>query len=90
MYVKWHNHKSHEQHLNVGGPQGSIIWNQEYIAQSNDDAHCFKCDKRYKFVDELTVLKKINLLLIGMASHNTHAQVPNDIPSNVSLLLFPI
>ena len=82
MYVKWHNHVSHEQHLNGGGPQGSIIGNQEYLAQSNDNANCVKCDESYKFVDDLTALEKINLLLIGMASHNTHAQVPNYIATH--------
>ena len=82
MHVKWHNHLSHEQHLNGGGPQGSIIGNLEYLAQSNDNANCVKCDERYKFVDDLTVLEKINLLIIGMASHNPHNQIPNDISSN--------
>ena len=64
------------------GPQESTIGNPENLAQSNDNADCVKCDERYKFVDVLTVLGKINLLLIGMASHNTHAQVRNDIASH--------
>ena len=33
MYVKWHNHVSHKEHLNGGGPQGSILGNLEYLAQ---------------------------------------------------------
>ena len=37
-------------------------------------------------MDDLTVLEKINLLLIGMASHNTHAQVPNDIATNNKII----
>ena len=68
--------------LKACGHQESIIGNLEYLAQSNDIADCVKCDERYKFVDVLTVLGKINLLLIGMASHNTHAQVQNDIASH--------
>ena len=36
-------------------------------------------DSRFKFVDDLTTLEKINLLLVGMASHNVQNQVPNDI-----------
>lgn len=86
MHVKWHNHLSHEQHLNGGGPQGSIIGNIEYLAQSNDNANCVKCDERYNFVDDLTVLEKINLLIIGMASHTPHNQIPNDIASNNQII----
>ena len=86
MYVKWHNHVSHEQHLNGGGPRGSIIKNLEYLAQSIDNADCVKCDERYKFVDDLTGLVTLNLLLIGMASHNKLAQVPNDIASHNHIL----
>ena len=86
MYVKWHNHVSHKEHLNGGGPQGSILGNFEYLAQSNDNADCVKCDDRFKFVDDLTVLEKINLLVIGLASHNPHSQIPNDILSNNQII----
>ena len=37
-------------------------------------------DSRFKFVDDLTMLERINLLLGGMASHNNKNQVANDIP----------
>ena len=53
--------------------------NLEYLAQTNESANCVESDARYKFVDDLTTLEKINLLLVGMASHNLKAQVPNDI-----------
>ena len=39
-------------------------------------------NSRYKFVDDLTALEKINLLLIGMASHNLKHKIPNDIISS--------
>ena len=86
MYVKWHNKISHEQHLNGGGPQGSIFGILEYLAQSNNNSDCVECSERFKFVDDLTILEKINLLLIGMASHNSHEQVPNDIPSDNQII----
>ena len=86
MYVKWHNKLSHEQHLNGGGPQGSIFGILEYLAQSNTNANCVECSERFKFVDDLTILEKINLLLIGMASHNSHEQVPNDIPTDNQII----
>ena len=36
-------------------------------------------DSRFKFVDDLSTLEKITLLTIGMTSHNSKLQVPNDI-----------
>ena len=56
MYVKWHNKLSHEQHLNRGGPQGSIFGILEYLVKSNKNANCLECSERFKFVDDLTIL----------------------------------
>jgi hypothetical protein len=44
-------------------------------------------DSRFKFDDDLTTLEKINLLLVGMASHNLKSQVPSEV--NVSNLIIP-
>ena len=44
-------------------------------------------DSRFKFVDDLSTLEKISLLLIGLASHNIKLQVPNDI--HTSNLIIP-
>ena len=56
------------------------IW--EYLVQSNESADCVSPDNRFKFVDDLTVLEKINLLMIGLASFNCHQSVPSDIPDH--------
>ena len=69
----------------LGGPQGTYLGNLEYLAQSNDSANCVKQDSRFKF--ELTTLEKINLLLVGMASHYSKQQVPNDV--HMSNLVIP-
>ena len=53
------------------------IW--EYLAQSNSSADCVPAEHRFKFVDDLTVLEKINLLIVGLSSFNSRASVPNDI-----------
>ena len=82
VVVKWKNKKSKSQEVPGGGPQGAYIGNLEYIAQSNNSADCVETNSRYKFVDDLTALEKINLLLIGMASHNLKHQIPNDIISS--------
>ena len=68
--------------MNRGGPQGGLLGILEYLAQSNKNANCVEPDSRFKFVDDLTTLEKISILMIGLASHNIKQQVPNDINEN--------
>ena len=79
MKVKWHGVLSKERKLNGGVAQGSTFGIWQYLADSNDSANCVPEKYRYKFVDDLSVLEKINLLMIGLASHNCKLSVPNDI-----------
>ena len=79
MVVKWHSKTSKEIPLNGGGPQGGYFGILEYLAQSNSSADCVKPDSKFKFVDDLTTLEKINILLIGLTSFNAKLEVPNDI-----------
>ena len=53
-----------------GGPAGSTLGLLEYLSQSKNNADCVDPEDRYKFVDDLTALEIVNLLTIGMASHN--------------------
>ena len=82
MRVKWHGKISSERKLNGGGPQGATFGIWEYLAQSNNSADCVEPGNRFKFVDDLTVLEKINLLITGLSSFNCKASVPNDIPDH--------
>ena len=70
-----------------GGPKEHILENLEYKTQSNNNANCVSKDSRFKFVDDLTTLERIHLLLVGMASHNLKSQVPSEV--NVSNLIIP-
>ena len=79
MVVKWHGETSSTRELYGGGPQGATFGILEYVAQSNNCADCVPIDHRFKFVDDLTVLEKINLLIVGLSSFNNKATVPNDI-----------
>ena len=79
VIVKWHGKKSKPRHVPGGGPQGAYLGNLEYKAQSNKSANCVEKNSRYKFVDDLTTLEAINLLLVGLASHNPKLQVPSNI-----------
>ena len=87
VVVKWHGKRSKHQEVPGGGPQGAYIGNLEYLGQSNKSANCVEKESRFKFVDDLTALEKINLLLIGMASHNSRRQVAND--THMSNLVIP-
>ena len=79
MFVKWHGIKSEPRNLNGGGPQGGTFGIIEYQSQSNKNANCVETNKRWKWVDNLTVLEIINFINIGIPSFNIKAQVPNNI-----------
>ena len=82
LIVKWHGCKSVPKYLNGGGPQGATICLLKYLSQSNHNADCVEEEDRYKFVDDLTILEIVNLLLVGITSFNVKYQVPNDIPAH--------
>jgi hypothetical protein len=82
MEVKWNGVTSTERELNGGGPQGATFGIWEYLVQSNNSADCVNPDYRYKFVDDLTLLEKINLLVIGLSSFNCKSTVPYNIPTH--------
>ena len=79
MVVKWHKKFSKEIYITGGGPQGGYFGILGYKAQSNESANCVEPESRFKFVDDLSTLEKINLILVGMTSFYTKMQVPSDI-----------
>ena len=78
--IKWHNKLSKPRKMPGSGAMGSSIGNMEFDSQTNNNADCVPEKNRIKFVDDLSVLEIINLLNIGLASHNMKQQIPNDIP----------
>ena len=86
MVVKWHGETSSVRNLNGGGPQGATFGIWEYLAQSNSSADCVDSEYRFKFVDDLTVLEKINLLVVGLSSYYAKSSVPNDIASHNQII----
>ena len=67
MVVKWHNKTSKEKAQPGGEPQGGFLGILEFLTQSNKSANCVKKDLRFKFVDDLSILEIINMLMIGIA-----------------------
>ena len=54
------------------------------MSQTNDNPEDANSDEIYKFVDDKSVIEVINLLSIGLASHNVKVTVPSNIPvSNI-------
>ena len=51
----------------------------EYISQSSGCSDCVDENGRFRFLDDLSILEKIYLLTVGLASINVKLQVPNDI-----------
>ena len=82
----WHGETSTVRKLNGGGPQGATFGIWEYLAQSNNSADCVDSDRRFKFVDDLTVLEKINLLIVGLSSFYSKATVPNDVAEHNQII----
>ena len=49
---------------------------------TNNNANCILEEDRCQFVDDLTFFKIVNLVNIGISSHNTKQQVLNDFPTH--------
>ena len=60
------------------------IW--EYLAQSNNSANCVQSDYRFKFVDDLTVLEKVNLLITGLATFYSKSSFPSDLADHNQMI----
>ena len=69
--------------INGEGPQGSL-WG--ILSQSNDNTNFLDAQKKFKFIDDLSILELINLLSIGLSSCNWKTSVASDIPENGFIL----
>ena len=79
MKVKWKSHLSSSRELPGGGPQGSSLGLIEYDSQSNDNTDFLSPEDKYKFVDDLSTLEIINLIMAGLASYNFKEHLASDI-----------
>ena len=62
-----------------GGPQGALWGILEYLSQSNGNTDYVRNDRKFKFIDDLSILEMINILSIGITSYNFKIHVPSDI-----------
>ena len=71
MIVKWHGTiSSTTRDLPGGGPQGCTFGLLEYQSNSNNNADRISPEMRFKFVDDLSVLERLILILQGLSSYN--------------------
>ena len=79
MVVKWMGEVSDMKVLNGGGPQGALWGILEYLSISNNNSDYLSTKEKFKFIDDLSILEKINLLYIGLSSYNFKDNVASDI-----------
>ena len=65
------------------GPKGSSLGNWEFDSQTNHNADCVPAENRFRFVDDLSLLEILNLISLGITSHNIVHQVPNDLTTQI-------
>ena len=82
MFVKWHGITSSTKDLPGGGAQGTSLGLWSFLSQTNDNPENTEKENIYKFVDDKTFLEVVNLLSIGIASHNYKARIPSNIKTS--------
>ena len=61
---------------------GATLGNHEFSSQTNHNADCVPADDRWKWVDDLTVLERINLVNMRLRTYNITQHVASDIPTH--------
>ena len=79
MLVKWNKRFSTVRDLPGGEPQGCTFGGLEYLVNSNDNTDHIPQDLKFKFVDDLSTLEKINLILARLSSYHFRNHVASDI-----------
>ena len=79
MTVKWKGNFSHPRPLPGGGAQGGALGGLEYLSQTNRNVDFMDDDMKYKFIDDLSLLEVINLVMCGISSYNFKNHVASDI-----------
>ena len=79
MKVKWRGLLSKIQALPGGGPQGGTLGIEEYLSQSNGNTDFLSQDKKFKFIDDLSIIEILNLISIALKSYNFQQHVASDI-----------
>ena len=86
MKVKWNKGLSESRNLPGWDPQGGILGILEYKSQSNNNTDFLSEKEKFKYIDDLSILEVINLILARISSYNVKQQVPSDIQTGNKFL----
>ena len=86
MSVKWKGKVSRPRPLPGGGAQGGALGQLEYLSQTNHNVDFLNDDLKYKFIDDLSLLEVLNLVMCGIAAFNFKHQVASDIGAHGNYL----
>ena len=87
MAVKWNGTISTPHPLPGGGAQGGGELGQlEYLAQSNNNVDFLDNKSKYKFIDDLSILEIINLIMCGLINYNFKTHVASDVANHGKFL----
>ena len=79
MIVKWKNTLSSVRPLPGGAPQGCPMGQESYNSQTSQNADFVDPQDRYKWIDDLSLLEIINLIVSGTSSYNFKHHVASDV-----------
>ena len=79
MVVKWNGVIISMRSLNGVRPQGSTLGLLEYLSQTNRNTDFLDLKKNFKFINDLSFVEIINLLLKGISSYNFKSHVASNI-----------
>ena len=74
MKVKWRGLSRKVWALLGDGPRDI----EEYLSQSNRNVDFLSQDKKYKFIDDLSIIEMLNLISIALSSYNFQQHVASD------------
>ena len=79
MIVKWNGVVSSARPLNGGGPQGATLGLLEYLVQTNNNTDFLSLKEKFKFIDDLSILEIVNLIMAGISCYNFKSHVASNI-----------
>ena len=79
MVLKWNEYFSSLKDLHGGGPQGGTFGNLENLSPANKKTEFLDNNEKYKYIDDISILDIINLLMIGISSYNHRSHVASGI-----------
>ena len=86
MAVNWKGKLSQPRPLPSSGAQGGALGQLEYLSQTNNNVDFADKDKKYKFIDDLSLLNVVNVLMSGISAYNFRQHVASDIGTHGNYL----